>query len=607
MIALMTTPAAVGRRARKHASLHAPWRLLALTSALLLLGTSPSFAQAYNQVAPKQPKAEKPGTVTAPADRRRPRPPPAKNPQLLPALKGLRLVPDIKALVRKGVSEPGISVGTGLPLLEDAAIQTKLAGFLGKPLHAHDLSLISQTILDWYRAHDLPVVDVAFPEQDINSGTVQGVVTVYRLGQVAVSGNRWFSSDVLKDEMQARPGDKLDFAALKEDLNRLNRNPFRSVNAILERSKIPGETNVALHVQDRLPLRVFASLDNDGLPSTGRDRYSAGFNWGNVFGLDQQFSYQFITSPDLWRTRHRAAGHSNDPRFTAHSASYLAPLPWGDVLNVFGTYVEQVPDLGPNFDQVGHSVQLSLRYERPLPAIGALSQQIQIGFDYKRTDNNLDFGGTNIFASATNVEQFLAIYDATLPDSLGQTAVQNQLVVSPGGLSNGNTSAVYIASGVNGARANYVYDNLEITRVTDLPWHMTSVVRLDGQLASAELLPSEQLGAGGSDSVRGYNTRTVNGSQGALLSLELRSPSYSPLHIWARRSRTVDSFWPSTMPASSPTSMSSRASPAMPRCRALASARATASDAISICASTMAGSSSKPPAQHQPVTSQPCL
>ncbi len=458
MIALMTTPATVGRRARKHASLCplAPSGAdLGVASArhepILCAGLQAGGAQTAQSGEARH--GDGPGR-----DARRPAP--AKNPQLLPALKGLRLVPDIKALVRKGVSEPGISVGTGLPLLEDAAIQTKLAGFLGKPLHAHDLSLISQTILDWYRAHDLPVVDVAFPEQDINSGTVQGVVTVYRLGQVEVSGNRWFSSDVLKDEMQVRPGDKLDFATLKEDLNRLNRNPFRSVNAILERSKIPGETNVALHVQDRLPLRVFASLDNDGLPSTGRDRYSAGFNWGNVFGLDQQFSYQFITSPDLWRTRHRAAGHSNDPRFTAHSASYLVPLPWGDVLNVFGTYVEQVPDLGPNFDQVGHSVQLSLRYERPLPAIGALSQQIQIGFDYKRTDNNLDFGGTNIFASATNVEQFLAIYDATLPDSLGQTAVQNQLVVSPGGLSNGNTSAVYIASGVNGARANYVYDNL---------------------------------------------------------------------------------------------------------------------------------------------------
>jgi hemolysin activation/secretion protein len=52
---------------------------------------------------------------------------------------------------------------------------------------------------------------------------------------------------------------------------------------------------------------------------------------------------------------------------------------------------------------------------------------------------------------------------------------------------------------------------------------------LDGQLASGELLPSEKIGAGGTDSVRGYNPRSANGSQGVLVSFELRSPSYSPL------------------------------------------------------------------------------
>ena len=493
-----------------------------------IVGAAPAFAEPYDRVAPKEPKSEKAGTVTVPPETPA-APAPATNLQLLPALKGLRFVSGIKALEREGVSQSGISIGAGLPLLEDAAIQTKLSAFLGRPLHAGDLPTISQMILDWYRAHDLPLVDVAFPEQNIDSGTVQGVVTVYRLGNVKVSGNQWFSSDVLQGEMQVRPGDRIDFARLKSDLNRLNRNPFHTVNAVLERSQTPGNVDLALHVQDQRPFRVFAGFDNEGLPSTGRNRYSAGFNWGNVFGLDQQFSYQFITSSDLWHKRDRGVGHSDDPRFMAHSASYLAPLPWGDELNIFGSYVEQVPNLGSSFDQVGHSVQLSLRYGRHLLGAGSLSQEIKLGFDYKRTDNNLDFGGTSIFSSATNVEQFLAIYDGTLPDAWGQTAIKNQLVLSPGGLSNGNTTTAFRASGVNDARADYVYDNLKITRLTRLPWDMTSMIRFDGQLASAELLPSEQLGAGGSSSVRGYETRTASGSRGALLSAELRSPGYSLL------------------------------------------------------------------------------
>jgi len=500
--------------------------VLFAAAAILLLGIPAASAQDFERVAPKEPQAQQPPVVEAPAN---PTTPAVQRRLLVPALKGLSFVDAVGKIVRKGVATSGITVEENLALLQDPAIQQKLEAFLGKPLYTDDLPHISKTVLDWYRAHDLPVVDVAFPEQDISTGTVQAVVTVYKLGQVKVEGNRWFSSDLLRDEMQLKPQDPIDFAVLKNDLNHLSRNPFRSVNAVLERSDTPGNTDIALKVEDRLPLRLYASYDNDGLPVTGRDEYSAGFNWGNVFGLDHQLSYRFITSPDLWRNRDRGPGHSGDPRFTAHSVNYLAPLPWGDTLNVFGSFVEQVPNLGPNFDQVGHSVQMGARYQKDLPAIGALAQQIQVGFDYKRSDNNLAFGGTGIFSAATNVEQFLLIYDGTYNDAWGQTAMENQLVWSPGGMSDGNTTARFVASGINGAKASYIYDNLQVTRLTYLPWELSSVIRLDGQLAGSELLPSEQIGAGGTGSVRGYDPRTVNGSQGVLASIELRSPSYGPL------------------------------------------------------------------------------
>ena len=56
--------------------------------------------------------------------------------------------------------------------------------------------------------------------------------------------------------------------------------------------------------------------------------------------------------------------------------------------------------------------------------------------------------------------------------------------------------------------------------------HGTVALRCPQQLARVSL---EQLGAGGFDSVRGYNPRAASGSQGFLLSNELRSPSWSPL------------------------------------------------------------------------------
>ncbi len=491
---------------------------------------STSWAQDFQQVAPKQPEAQKPGTVQTPPAPTLPAETADKT--LLPALKGIRLVGSVQQVVRAGVQGAGLRV-EGLPLLDKPEIQTTLRAFIGKPLMKSDLARISQAIVDWYRAHSLPVVDVAYPEQDLNSGVLQAVVSEYRLGKIKVEGNHWFDGPVLAGEMTLQHGDRIDFDQLGTDLNWLNRNPFRQVNAVLERDDEVGYTDIGLKVQDQFPLRVYASYDNQGLPVTGRDRYSAGFNWGNVFGLDQQLSYQFSTSPDLWRTRDRGPGLSNAPRFAAHSLTYFIPLPWGDGIDLFGTYVTQVPNLGPDFGQKGESVQLSGRYDVRLPSPDGLAQGIKIGFDFKRSNNNLAFGGVEVSASTTEIDQFLLIYDATRPDGYGQTAVENTFVYSPGGFAPSNRTAVFVQSGVNGASAQYVYDNLLVTRVTNLPWDASWVVRASGQIAGGELLPSEQLGAGGVDSVRGYDERSASGSQGVLLSSELRSPAVHPLGNFA--------------------------------------------------------------------------
>ena len=50
-----------------------------------------------------------------------------------------------------------------------------------------------------------------------------------------------------------------------------------------------------LNVNDRIPFRPYAGYEDSGTRFTGEDRFLAGFNWGNVFGLDQQLNYQYAT------------------------------------------------------------------------------------------------------------------------------------------------------------------------------------------------------------------------------------------------------------------------------------------------------------------------
>ncbi|MEI9991652.1 MAG: ShlB/FhaC/HecB family hemolysin secretion/activation protein [Rhizomicrobium sp.] len=505
--------------------------------AALSMAFAVASAEDFDRIAPKTPKPSPPVQLSAPAVE--PKAATASAKPVLAELRGLRFVSRAADVVKTGAHDEGIAVASDdLAPLVDSDISQRLArDFLGKPLSLADLDAIAQAVKAWYRAHSLPLVDVTFPEQDISTGTVQAVVTIYRLGQVHVRDNGRFSQGQILQEMQLKPGDPLDFDRLRADLNRLGRNPFHPVDVVLAKGTAPGQTDLDLDLHARFPLRVYLSYDNDGEAVTGRERYSAGINLGNLFGLDEQLSYQFMTSPDLWRDRHRGPGLSNDPRFTAHSLTFISPLPWGDYVNVFAAYSQMVPDLGPYFGQRGHDLEIGAHYIHDLLPIGALSHQLTLGFDFKRTDNNLAYGGVAVSAHSVNVEQFSLTYNASRPDDWGQTALENTLVVSPGGLSDGNTTSAFLAYGTVGAHAGYAYDRLDLSRVNVLTHGFSAYAHFEGQIASTELLPSEQIGAGGIDSVRGYDPRKVNGSNGAVGSIELRSPSISLLSMVLPRAR----------------------------------------------------------------------
>ena len=193
---------------------------------------------------------------------------------------------------------------------------------------------------------------------------------------------------------------------------------------------------------------------------------------------------------------------------------------------MFGSYARSRPRLPDIFRDVGHSGQASIRYVHRFGGGGRLVQDVQVGYDFKTTDNNLEFAGLQVFGTRAEVNQFPIIYDGTLTDRLGQTAVQNMLVLSPGGLTGNNTTAA-LATLVPGARARYAYDRLLVTRTTRLPAGFTSITRATGQIATHNLPNSEQLGGGGVGSVRGYFADTALGSTGVLASQELRLPAFS--------------------------------------------------------------------------------
>jgi hemolysin activation/secretion protein len=469
-------------------------------------------AQDFETIAPKQPAPTGPGHIVN-KEASKPLTAHGDNEVLVGQLKGVVLLADPKEVRPLGVSSPNTVVPGRVTLARRADFNNVIEPFLGKPVTMKSLAELTRGIVGFYRDHDRPVVNVYVPQQSITTGFVQVVVLESRLERVDATGEHWFSKKWLLHEVTLRPDEPISAREMRENLAWINRNPFLQSDFLLAPGDVPGTTDLLLRTQDRFPLRVYAGYENSGNQYTGEDRVLAGFNYGNLFGVGQQFSYQFTTSPDY-------------NQFYAHAATYVIPLPWRHVLTFFGDYSSTHADLGSGLDSGGVNWQISGRYEIPLPSTAQFTESMNAGFDFKRSNNTLAFNVVSLFSTDTDVDQFVAGYQGNYVDGWGNTSFSANGYLSPGGLTTDNHDAQFVTQRA-GARANYIYGQVALNRVTRLPMDFTWSVRGLLQESTGNLLPSEELGLGGYETVRGYDEREANGDNGFLLSTEVATPPVS--------------------------------------------------------------------------------
>ncbi len=438
--------------------------------------------------------------------------PPPDDPRATLKARGIVFVSALPQLRSGGMSAfDGVRIES-VALLDNDAFRARIAPYLGKPVSMLLVQAISQETINFYTEHDRPVMRVTAPEQDVTSGVLQFLVTEGHVGGVHVEGNRWFKSSLFTTRLL--PGDPIFKSRLDADVAWLNRNPFRKVNAELAPGTESGTTDITFRVQDKLPLRVYAGYEDSGVVSTGEHRLFSGFNWGNVFGLGHQMGYQFTTStegPDVLQ---------------AHSLNYSIALPWRHEVTLLGTYALSKPDLGELFELEGETWQTSARYLIPLPSINKYEHELTLGYDFKSSDNNLQFGGLEVFDTPVEVSQFSLGYSGSLPDKLGKTTVSLGGYWSPGGMSSHNDDESFDAARA-GSESEYFYATLGLDRITRLPLGLTWSLGAKGQIADGNLQATEQFLLGGNATVRGYDELIVSGDSGILVRNEIYTPPFS--------------------------------------------------------------------------------
>ena len=390
--------------------------------------------------------------------------------------------------------------------------------YIGGQVTQERLNQMAQQMVRVYRNSGRPAVDVSMPAgQEMTDGMVQVIVSEATLGNVRFEGNCNFDNCSLMQHTWLQKGQSIYVPCIANELTWLNRNPYRHVTASLQPGHQPGTADVVYNVCDENPISYYVGFSDSGPQTTGRERLSVGFDYANAFGKDRRLGYQYTTDAEL------------SGRIGVHSLTYQVPIPenrdtwnvyaeWGDVDTTFDSPV------GMRNQSEGHFWQLSGRYQHVLCEEHCRLDEMVMGFDFKGADNFADYGLFPAVNSGPEVHTFnlMAGLSSFQQYDDGYTKYGGELFVSPGGMLPNNDSRDFKRVRRE-AKSTYAYVRGYLERLYDVNHKSDFFFRLTGQVASGPLLPSEQLGFGGFNSVRGYDMRTLNGDSGYILNMEYRT------------------------------------------------------------------------------------
>jgi hemolysin activation/secretion protein len=413
-----------------------------------------------------------------------------------------------------------------VPLLATPSATRILVRFIGSEITEPLLNELRDVVQQYFVGMNRPFVVVSFPLQDVTGGVLQVLVTESTLEAVRVNGNRWFDAQEYSDAMRLHPGAPIDSSEVRADVDWINQNPYRHASVLAAQGAAPGTTDLIVNAQDRFPVTFSAGINNGGALSTGITQLTTGFDWGNALFRGDDLNYTYTTTPDWVSLQQNAA-------------SYTTYLPSHAALNLSGTYATSKAVSSPLFESTGLTQTLSFRFTTASHGSRTYSQQLSLGADYKRTNNDLLFGGTSVFPTATNVYDIAASYSANASDKFGGESGTVAVFVSPGGWGPANSTAAF-NSQQQGATAQYAYLNANGTRSFNLPGGATLQFHATAQLSSGTLLASEQLNFG-QPLIFGFPSSFATRDEGVIASMQI-APRAFPLGLGQGKVR--DSFAP---------------------------------------------------------------
>ena len=397
--------------------------------------------------------------------------------------------------------------------LSERDTQTVLAPYTGPQTGFDGLEEAAQALERALLDQGFSFRRVIVPAQQVKDGRVVLRVVDFPLSGIEVDGNAHFTDEnVLRSFPRLEVGEVPNPKRLARALIVANAHPSKNVSITFKESETSNALDARLRVDDRKPWQFVASVSNTGTEETGDWRVALGFQYSNLFKRDHVVTLSYTTAPENFQDVQQGGIDYRIPIYKIAS--------W-----VSAYYVRSDVDtgqIGTFFNVSGAGEFFGVRFTHTLPPVGAYTQEISVGLDSKFFDNEILFQllpiGVDVRSVPASVRYFGAYQGAKWQ---GDFAVGYAHNVPDVGDRNDQTSYTLTRLG-----ADVSWDALRASGSLDyqLPRGWLARGIFDAQWGGEPLIPGEQFGIGGINSVRGFEEREVTGDDGFRVSVEAWTP-----------------------------------------------------------------------------------
>jgi hemolysin activation/secretion protein len=407
----------------------------------------------------------------------------------------------------------------GNSVLSNRDIETVLYPLLGDHKTLADVEVARAALEKAYHDRGFATVFVDIPEQDVSDEIVRLKATEGRLHEVHISGARYFSErKIMAAVPSATAGTVPNIPVLQDQLSAVNiTTADRTVVPILKAGPVPGTVDLALRVDDHLPLHGSVEFDNQYTPYTKPLRATVSLSYANLFNEFDNVSVQYQLSPQ------------NTNQVKVLAANYA----WGALANGLRPSVSFI-DSKSNVPAVstlgvlGKGQVYGSRFTFPLTDAPGMPQSLTFGVEYKHFLESIALGSQGASPPAGQLvntpisyANLSLAFNGNWSSDFLQGVFSTAANFGPRGAPNNPET---FANKRFKAQPNYFYVKMDGSLYLHLPWEFQLILRADGQFAVEPLITNEDFSITGANAVRGYLEAESLSDSGVVGSAQMQSP-----------------------------------------------------------------------------------